>query len=303
MTEREQKPLVSVVIPTFNRAYDLSECLDSVIRSDYPNMEIVVVDNNCTDGTFELVRQRFPMARLVRSLENRGAAGGRNLGLQNARGTFVFFLDHDTVVAKDTISILVGVLARYPDIGLAGPTVYYYSHPSRVWAQGTAIDLITGLNVPNAFANRQVLDKRPLDVQILPTAMLVLRTVALSVGGFDEALFACYEDSDFSFALRRAGYRVTCVRSARVWTKEQVDAIGATPKLLSRAGLIARNRTIFMRRYAKASGLLLYLLVTLPALFLWYAGWAVASGQPAAVRRYAQGLLEGLVYKSVRNGR
>lgn len=295
------RPRVTIVIPTYNRKEDLEECLASVMRISYPSFDVLVVDNASTDSTPDLVGEKFPQVRLIRAAQNLGAAGGRNLGLAHAEGEYVLFLDHDTTIAEDALTDLVRVATSDPNTGLVGPTIYYQSQPHRIWAQGTAVSLATGLNT--FFRNGETESKieHPREVPILPTAFLVRRVVAKSLGGFDDDFFACYEDSDFSFRVRRAGYKVVCSPSAKVWTKEPINSFGSMPKLLSRSYLIARNRTLFVRRYAKLPALSVYLWFFMPGYALWYILAAASTKHVSAIRSYWTGLLDGLRYKTTKS--
>jgi GT2 family glycosyltransferase len=136
--------LVSVIIPTFNRKDDLLSCLNSLKNSTYPNLETIVVDNASTDGTYDAVKQIFPNVKMVRSEKNLGVTGGRNRGAIESRGDYLLFLDHDMIVDRRMIEELLKTLKTDPKIGVAGPVVYYYDEPSKVWAAGTSINMLTG---------------------------------------------------------------------------------------------------------------------------------------------------------------
>jgi GT2 family glycosyltransferase len=89
------EPLVSIVIATWNRRLDVLETIRSVYGQDYPRFEIIVVDNASTDGTADELRASFPDVKLICLPENRGASGGRNAGMVQARGKYILCLDSD----------------------------------------------------------------------------------------------------------------------------------------------------------------------------------------------------------------
>ncbi|HNX04927.1 MAG TPA: glycosyltransferase family A protein, partial [Opitutales bacterium] len=115
MNNRESGPLVSVVIPTFNRAALLVEAVDSVLAQSWRNVEAIVVDDGSTDGTqevvAELLRGRWSggMVRFVRQA-NAGASAARNLGLAQAQGKYVQFLDSDDILFPDKIAVQAAIL-------------------------------------------------------------------------------------------------------------------------------------------------------------------------------------------------
>ena len=110
---------VAVVIPNWNGAHFLSECLDSLLRQTAA-CEIVVVDGASSDGSVELVRTRFPIVKLVSLSSNRGFAGAVNAGIRWAleRGSeFVALLNNDAVAAPDWLEQLMVTAERHPDAG------------------------------------------------------------------------------------------------------------------------------------------------------------------------------------------
>ena len=86
-------PLVSVIIPHYGGEEILKECLNSLSNTDYPKLEIVVVDNNSPDDSVIIVQNKFPHTQLIQSEYNRGFAGGCNFGAQHANGEYLLFLN------------------------------------------------------------------------------------------------------------------------------------------------------------------------------------------------------------------
>ena len=99
----DERPLVSVLVVTWNRREELARSLESVVGQTYPNFEMVVVDNASTDGSSALVRERFSQALLIRSYKNLGCPSGRNLGFANCKGTYVYMLDDDGWLERDAL--------------------------------------------------------------------------------------------------------------------------------------------------------------------------------------------------------
>src|SRR5580658_9908020 len=88
-------PLVSVIILYYKRAETIRETLDSVLRQDFPHLEIIVVDNHSQDGFAELIRTQYTRCRYIELPKNVGACAGRNVGLRTAAGEFLVFLEDD----------------------------------------------------------------------------------------------------------------------------------------------------------------------------------------------------------------
>ncbi len=121
--------LVSVVIPTFNRAYCLARTLDSVLAQTHADLEALVIDDGSTDGTRELIQARYAAEPRVRYIqqENRGVAAARNHGIRMARGDFVALLDSDDIWQPWKIELQLRCMQQYPELGM-------------VWTDMEAID-------------------------------------------------------------------------------------------------------------------------------------------------------------------
>lgn len=105
-------PLVSVIIPTYNSAKYLHECLESVFQQSYPRIEIIVVDDGSTDNTKELLSGVESRIKHI-SIQNHGAGVARNFGILAASGKYLAFLDSDDIWHKDKISLQVAALENF----------------------------------------------------------------------------------------------------------------------------------------------------------------------------------------------
>lgn len=113
-------PLVSIIIPLFNRAKLITETIDSLIKQTYDNWEAVIVDDGSTDGSIEIVSKISFKDNRVRLLKRnrlpKGAPTCRNMGVQNARGNFIIFLDSDDLLTPTAIEKRVNICKNYPDL-------------------------------------------------------------------------------------------------------------------------------------------------------------------------------------------
>jgi len=243
--------LVYVVILNWNLKDDTAECIDSVLRSDYPKVRIIVVDNGSTDGSIEYLSSRFPEIHIIANEENRGFAEGNNIGIRHALqhgAEHVFILNNDTIVDGGLLRHLVQAAESDPQIGAVGPVIYYYAARRKIWWLGDRQHRL--LPVPISVARGQedrgqLGSALPVDY-ITGCAMLIKRAVLEQVGFFDPRLFWYYEDADLCRRIRQAGYGIVAVPRAKMWHKVSMTAKKLSP--FARY-LGTRNRIVFYRRH------------------------------------------------------
>ncbi|MFQ5815796.1 MAG: glycosyltransferase family 2 protein, partial [Candidatus Hydrothermarchaeaceae archaeon] len=109
-----RRPLVSVIIVVYNNLNDLDGCFSSILKSDYPNVEIIAVDNASTDGSPDYIRKEFPSVKLMEYPTNVGFTEASNRAFRLSKGKYTLLLNPDTQIPRDTISILVDRMERGP---------------------------------------------------------------------------------------------------------------------------------------------------------------------------------------------
>lgn len=236
--------LVYVIVLNWNGWRDTSVCLSSLENLDYPNYEMVVVDNGSTDHSVEEIRKAYPQITLLETGRNLGFAGGNNVGIRYAleRGAdYIWLLNNDTVVDPNALTAMVEIAESDPKIGAVGSVLYYMNQPEKVQAWGGGrISLITG-------RSRHLLS--PGELHYITGASLLLRTEALEqVGLLDEGFFMYWEDADLSFRLRQKGWAVAVAPDSRVLHKESASAKKGSPQqdILFNASAVR-----FFRRHAQ----------------------------------------------------
>lgn len=212
----QASPDVSIVIVNWNGRRYLDACLTAVAAQQGVSFETIVVDNASTDGSAELVRERFPWVRVVSLPVNRGFAGGNNAGVREARGRLVALLNNDTEVQPGWLQALVRGLDERTSMLLATSCLVYHHAPDTVDSAGDGL-LRAGGAFKRLHGAPVALARESVEVfGVCGAACLMPRRVFDELGGFDEHFFVSHEDVDLSYRARLLGYRCRYVADAVV---------------------------------------------------------------------------------------
>lgn len=207
-------PSVLVVILNWNGWKDTLNSVESVLRLNYSNLHVLVIDNGSTDGSAPHLRAiHDDRVELVELRENRGYTGGCNEGFKRALAAgeeYVWLLNNDAVVEnKDTLSSLVALAESDPKIGLVSPMSTELSEGGGLTYCGgifsTSPVIHDGTNDPEEALRWA--QQYPNAGLVIGAAMLVKTSVVREIGMLDERFFAYWEDIDFSYRSSQAGYR------------------------------------------------------------------------------------------------
>jgi len=246
-------PLISVVIPTHNRKRMLDRLLTSILKSTYKNIEIIVIDDTSSDGTLEYVRNKFMKIKIFRNKKNLFTAGSRNAGFKKAKGDFVFFIDDDNILDKYAIEKMVGEFLKDDNIGELGPVNYNsYNKRKILWARTKRNVWLSKTNQSRSLTGFG--DKKLWETADVPNAFMV-RTSAVRKNKifFREKYGIMYEESDYAYRIRQAGYKIMVVRDAKIYHDIENELEGNKGKDYMyhfmedkrRPYVFARNRIIF----------------------------------------------------------
>lgn len=235
---------VDVVVLNWNGWKDTVACLASLQQQDYPNFNLIVVDNGSTDGSVEQIMQAMPTVELLQTGSNLGFGGGCNVGIRHAlaRGAdYVWLINSDSVADIHALSGLVRAAEKSLALGSVGSVLYEADTVDQVqlWGGGR-VQLWSG-------QSRHRQSHGPLD--FISGASVLLRRAAIEeVGLFDQAAFFMYwEDTDLAFRLRKAGWALAVADDSRVWHKQSAS-LGKRSLLLDE--YFTRSGVRFLRRYA-----------------------------------------------------
>lgn len=210
-----ERPLVSIVILNWNGEKCIRDCLDSVLRTEYPSFEVIVVDNASTDGSKDLIKNLYPQVNLIENRENLGWCIGNNIGIREAKGDIIVLLNNDTIVDKNWIKEIVNE-ARNPDVGVIGCRLYF-PNTNVIQSFGfRKVSLEIYENIGGGQVdNGQLNDIRDVDY-VSGAAMAVKMEVLEKIGLLDPNFNAFHNDVDLCLRAKKAGYRVV-MSNAKVY--------------------------------------------------------------------------------------
>ena len=241
---------VFVVIVTFNSEGVIVDCLKSVLREK--TLAIIVIDNASTDGTVELVKQKFPKCQLIQLKSNVGYGSGNNIGIQKAlegQAEYVLLLNPDTVITSQAIEQFIKAAKKRHDRGIFGPKIYLNKKMQQLWSVGGVIDanrFTAGLRGFQEQDTEKYNSEEECDF-ISGTCMFIPSQILKRGLRFYEPYFLYYEDVEFSVGAVRLDYPSIIVPGAKIIHSETSQEAHYLP---IKQYYLARNHLLFVERNA-----------------------------------------------------
>ncbi len=254
------KSLVSIITINYNESEVTLDLLESIRKLSYPNYEIIVVDNASPNDNPEIIKEKYPEVVLIKSEENLGFAGGNNLGVKQAKGDYLLFINNDTIVPQDFIEPLVETLQKDETIGMVSPKIKFHWDPTLIQYAGyTPMSHWTIRNNSIGYHQKDDgdFDRAGETQSIHGAAMMVPKSVVDNVGMMTEIYFLYYEEHDWAEMVKRAGYKIYYQPKSYILHKESVSTGKFSPL---KTYYISRNRILFARRNFKPFQLFISLL-------------------------------------------
>lgn len=227
------KPLVSIIIVNWNGGEILKESILSLSAIDYPNWELIIVDNGSTDGSTEEIAPMLTDFKLIKNTENLGFALANNQGYQKAEGKYILLLNNDTKVSADSLSKLVSRMESDSTVGVVQPKIYMMDKAGYLDNAGSFLTRI-GFLEHWGFGQKDGSEfkKERTIFSAKGACMLIRREVVEKVGLFDKDFVSYFEESDFCWRVWLAGWKVLFFPEAAIFHK-----VGFTIKRLDVANL------------------------------------------------------------------
>ena len=228
-------PYICIIVLNWNGREETSDCLLSLRLLRYPRFRVIVVDNASTDGSPELIAERFPEVLLIRNPVNAGFDGGNNIGMRAALregADAVLLLNNDTLVCPELLRSLADAAASLPRAGVLGPKIYYHESPNVFWWAGCRSSYsATGWLLTFTQEGKRQCDEGQFDAlsrtaAVIGCAMYIKSEVLGKIGLLDERFFIYHEEYDLCRRAENAGWRCYFVPAAKVWHKVSMSMGG-----------------------------------------------------------------------------
>ncbi len=237
---------LSIITVNYNGLKDTCALIESIPFTE--NMEVIVVDNASKQDEASFIQKQYPQVKVIRSKNNLGFAGGNNLGINTAKGKYLFLINNDTIFKDFNIQALFDRIESSPNIGIVCPKIRFIWGTNPIQFAGyTPLSKITVRNHAIGYGEE---DKGQYNTAH-PTpyahgaAMLIKRDTIDKVGFMPEVFFLYYEELDWSMMFTRAGYEIWYDPACTIYHKES-QSTGQNSPL--RTYYITRNRLLLVKR-------------------------------------------------------
>ena len=215
--------LVNIFVLNWNGKAMVLDCLRSLYKVTYPNINIVLIDNASTDGSVNLIKKEFPNIEVIQSKENLGYAGGNNYGSKNVKieSEYSIFINNDTLVSPDFINPLIRPLKIDTSIIQTAPKILYIDKPNILWFTGGYVNLLFGWIRHRGIRK---IDKEQYNnntlIDYATGCCFCIRTKDFKFFNmFDESFSMYGEDVDLSIRIRKNGGSIMYIPESKIWHK------------------------------------------------------------------------------------
>ena len=262
-----ENPLVSVIVLNYNAGELLLNCIESIKKSTYKNLEIIVVDNISTDKSQKICKEKYPDIKLIQNDENFGYCEGNNIGIRKARGDFIMILNPDTIVEPNCIRELIFAHEKLGE-GLYQPKILSLNEKQVLQSTGNMLHVF-GFG----FAKDKGRKDEGVDEEIKKigyasgTCLFTSRNVLDKVGLLDSFLFLYHDDLDLGWRASQIGINSYYVPKSKIYHVESYSLKWSAKKFY----WLERNRKYcLLTHYSKNTYAKMYSSLCLVDLFVWF---------------------------------
>jgi hypothetical protein len=263
--------LLSTIIVNWNTNELVLKCLQSIEDTHFANSEIILVDNASQDGSVETVKQRFPLIKLLENPGNVGFGAANNQGFAQSSGKYILFLNPDTEVAPDAVSVLLDFMETHPKAGAAGPlllntdgSLQLSCSPFPTLLRETwRMFLLDNLIHFGEYNQKKWDQTKTREVDSIKGACMVIRREALDqVGLFDPNYYMYTEEIDLCYRIKHADWKLFWVPQAKV-----IHHGGQSTRLVAEKMFLSlfKTKILFFRKHFGNLSAFLYKIILFAA--------------------------------------
>jgi len=284
---------VSIAIPTYNRKEELRRLLNSIKESTFEDYEIIVVDDASTDGTEKMIEEEYPYVKYIKHEEPTLVAKSRNDAIEASEGEYIFFIDDDNVVERNTIEELVKFIDFHDEVGTVAPVTCYYSSPGKVMYAGSILSRFMRRTIflYSGFPCKS-LEGKVIEVDIFANSYMFRKEAVKKVGLIPWKRIPWNgEDGYLQYKIKKLGYKNVTLGSARVY--HDVDIREGVRRYNDMRLYYALRDKIFFHRDLDPPLCRVGFYFSLPV-YAGYYMWAARKGG-RSVSPVLRGLLDGIL--------
>ena len=243
-------PKIAAIILNTNRRDDTLACLSSLMANQYPDLEVIVLDNASTDGSVAAIHDQYPSVNIHALEENKGYAGNNNTGIQKALASaadWVFILNEDIILAKDALAQMMRAVVDRNDVGIIGPLVYHFDEPQIIQTAGGMLNQQWDSQHRAQNEADEHLFSSPLETDWVSGCAIGVRREAIEKAGMiDDRFFYYWEETEWCLRIRSYGWKALIIPQAKIWHKGVQREYQPNPNVTYYA---TRNRLLLYKKH------------------------------------------------------
>jgi hypothetical protein len=262
-----ENPLVSVIVLNYNAGELLLNCIESIKKSAYKNLEIIVVDNISTDKSQKTCKEKYPDIRLIQNDENFGYCEGNNIGIREAKGDYIIILNPDTIVESNWIEELISAYNKFGE-GLYQPKILSLDKTEILQSTGNMLHIFGFGFAKDKGKNDNLVETDIKKIGYASgTCLFTSRNVLEKVGLLDSFLFLYHDDLDLGWRASQIGINSYYVPKSKIYHVESYSLKWSAKKFY----WLERNRKYcLLTHYSKNTYAKMHSSLCLVDLFVWF---------------------------------
>ena len=262
-----ENPLISVVVLNYNAGELLLNCIESIKKSIYKNLEIIVVDNISTDKSQKMCKEKYPDIKLIQNDKNFGYCEGNNIGIREAKGDYIIILNPDTIVESNWIEELLSAYNKFGE-GLYQPKILSLNEKQVLQSTGNMLHVFGfGFAKDKGKKDEEIDEKIKKIGYASGTCLFTSRNVLDKVGLLDSFLFLYHDDLDLGWRASQIGINSYYVPKSKIYHVESYSLKWSAKKFY----WLERNRKYcLLTHYSKNTYAKMYSSLCLVDLFVWF---------------------------------